>query len=190
MLDPLQETVDATSSLIQKQLQVHQRVENVEAVHPWDKHIFVVGTHHKSGSQLLRNTMAHFFNLLGASVSCQYDGSGSSVTLLNRENECTEFPAPIRFHNHLSAEAIQQMRQEAAEGNGSLRGVMILRDPMDMIISAYVYHHRGAEPNSIFEQGMYTMAPEETNGLRLSFCREKMRKRCVGNCRWEIICRK
>ena len=151
----------AASSLIQKQLLVHQRVEAVEAVHPWDKHIFVVGTHHKSGSQLLRNTMAHFFNLLGATMSCQYHGQGPSVTLLNRENDCEVFPAPIRFHNHITAAAIQHMRQEASEGSADLRGVMILRDPMEMVISAYVYHHRGAEPNSPFEVGIANMGPEE-----------------------------
>eukprot|EP00435_Cladocopium_sp_Y103_P038396 s2315_g10.t1 len=114
------ETADAGSSLIQKQLLVHETVGAV-AAHPWDKHIFVVGTNHKAGSQLLRNTMAHFFDILGATVSCQYHGHGASVTSLNRENECTLFPAPIRFHNHISKDAILQMKQEAQDMKGDLR---------------------------------------------------------------------
>lgn len=154
----------AGSSLLQKQLLVHETVGAVavtRVTHPWDKHIFVVGTHHKAGSQLLRNIMAHFFDILGATVSCQYDGHGDSVTSLNRENECTLFPAPIRFHNHISKDAILQMKKEAKDMKGDLRGVMIVRDPLEMVASSYCYHHVGAEPHSPMQKGIPEMGPEE-----------------------------
>lgn len=153
------ETADVGSSLIQKQLLVHETVGAV--AHPWDKHIFVVGTNHKARSQLLRNIMAHFFDILGATVSCQYNGHGDSVTFLNRENECTQFPAPIRFHNHISKDAILQMLKEANDLKGDLRGVMIVRDPLEMVASSYCYHHRGAEPTNAMEKGIPEMGPEE-----------------------------
>lgn len=152
----------AGSSLLQKQLLVHETAGAAFRVtHPWDKHIFVVGTHHKAGSQLLRNIMAHFFDILGATVSCQYDGHGDSVTSLNRENECTLFPAPIRFHNHISKDAILQMKKEAKDMKGDLRGVMIVRDPLEMVASSYCYHHRGAEPHNPMQKGIPEMGPEE-----------------------------
>ena len=154
-----EETADAGSSLIQKHLLVHETVGAV--AHPWDKHIFVVGTNHKAGSQLLRNIMAHFFDMLGATVSCQYHGHGASVTSLNRDNECTLFPAPIRFHNHISKDAILQMKKEAHDMKGDLRGVMIVREPLEMVASSYCYHHRGAEPTNPLEKGIPEMGPED-----------------------------
>lgn len=159
------EVAAAESSLIQKQLSVHETQK--VAVHPWDERVFVVGTNHKAGSQLLRNTMAHAFDLLGATVSCRYmhhDPNGSvdhSVTSLNVDNECDLFPAPIRFHNHINKEDILQLRQEVHSVNAGLRGVMIVRDPLEMVVSAYCYHHRGAEPRNPIEMGMMQMAPEE-----------------------------
>lgn len=159
------EVAAAESSLIQKQLSVHETQK--VAVHPWDERVFVVGTNHKAGSQLLRNTMAHAFDLLGATVSCRYmhhDPNGSvdhSVTSLNVDNEYDLFPAPIRFHNHINKEDILQLRQEVHSVNAGLRGVMIVRDPLEMVVSAYCYHHRGAEPRNPIEMGMMQMAPEE-----------------------------
>ena len=160
------EVAAAESSLIQKQLSVHETVQTANA-HSWDDHIFVVGTNHKAGSQLLRNTMAHVFDMLGATVSCRYkhpNPSGSvdhSVTSLNLDNTCDLFPAPIRFHNHINKEAILKVRQEAHAVKAGLRGVMIVRDPLEMVASAYVYHHRGAEAINPMEKGIPQMAPEE-----------------------------
>eukprot|EP00435_Cladocopium_sp_Y103_P020521 s2197_g5.t1 len=159
------EVVAAGSSLIQKQLSVHETVKRA-AVHPWDENLFVVGSNHKTGSQLIRNTMAHFFDLLGASLSCNYwthphGTMEHSVTSLNHVNDCAVFPAPIRFHNHINKDDILQIRQEAHAMKADLRGVMIVRDPLEMVASAYVYHHRGAEPINPIEWGVPQMAPEE-----------------------------
>ena len=170
----LEEPAEAAgSSLLQKQLLVHETAGAVAGAHPWDKHIFVVGTNHKAGSQLLRNIMAHFFDMLGATVSCQYSGHGTSVTSLNRDNDCTLFPAPIRFHNHISKDAIVQMKKEAHDMKGDLRGVMIVRDPLEMVASSYCYHHRGAESYNPMEKGIPEMGPEERQwetGMWLGFC--------------------
>ena len=54
------------------------------------------------------------------------------------------------------------MRQEAKDMKGDLRGVMIVRDPLEMVVSAYVYHHRGAEVDNPLEFGIPLMGPEET----------------------------
>jgi hypothetical protein len=53
------------------------------------------------------------------------------------------------------------MRQEAKDMKGDLRGVMIVQDFLEMVVSAYVYHHRGAEVGSSLEKGVPQMGPEE-----------------------------
>ena len=130
----LEETVDAASLLIQKQLLMHETVS--KQAHPWSKHLYVVGTNHKAGSHLLRNTMTHCFDLLGATASCIQDKTitgSQGVTSLNAQNDCKDFPAPIVFNNHISPPAILQMRSEAQQASADLRGVMIVRDPIDMV---------------------------------------------------------
>eukprot|EP00435_Cladocopium_sp_Y103_P035520 s2315_g9.t1 len=155
------EELFAGSSLIQKQLVVHETVETA-AVHPWDHHVFVVGTNHKAGSHLLRNIMTHTFDMLGATSSCIVDGGQrQGITSLNEANDCAVYPAPIRFDNHISGHGISQMRQETKDMKGDLRGVMIVRDPLEMVASAYVYHHRGAEVGNPMEKDMPQMSPEE-----------------------------
>ena len=146
---------DSATVLIQNQLKLHE-------TKPWDKRTYVAGTNHKAGSQLLRNVMCHIFDTLGATQSCQYSGSGPSVTTLDRDNDCLD-AAPnqfqIRFHNHIHPQAIWDLRNET---KGKLRVVMIVRNPMEMLASSYCYHHRGAELGSpIPPAGIMSMAPRE-----------------------------
>ena len=146
---------DSATVLIQNQLKLHE-------TKPWDRRTYVAGTNHKAGSQLLRNVMCHIFDTLGATQSCQYHGSGPSVTTLDRDNDCYD-AAPnqfhIRFHNHIHPQAIRDLRNET---KGKLRVVMIIRNPMEMLASSYCYHHRGAEPGSpIPPAGIMSMGPKE-----------------------------
>lgn len=186
-IDECEEVGAAESSLIQKQLSVHETV--AVASHLWDEHIFVVGTNHKAGSQLLRNTMAHVFDLMGATSSCRYNhhspdsGVVHSVTSLNVDNACDDFPAPIRFHNHINKDVILQLRQEVqrvaqAGARAELRGVMIVREPLEMVVSSYCYHHREAEPSNPIDWGIPQMGPEE--GV------PEMAKRMRGILRWML----
>jgi len=157
-----QEIVGAGNLLIQKQLSVHfETVEPVAA--PWDKHIFIVGANHKAGTFLLRKIMRHWFDLLGATSSCTMERSWPrSITTLNHIHNCDLYPAPIRYTWNISGDMILQMRKETNDMKGDLRGVIIVRDPLEMVASAYVYHHRGEEPwNEPMEQGIPLMAPED-----------------------------
>lgn len=156
------EIVGAGNLLIQKQLSVHfETVEPVAA--PWDKHIFIVGANHKAGTFLLRKIMRHWFDLLGATSSCTMERSWPrSITTLNHIHNCDLYPAPIRYTWNISGDMILQMRKETNDMKGDLRGVIIVRDPLEMVALAYVYHHRGEEPwNEPMEQGIPLMAPEE-----------------------------
>ena len=146
---------DSATVLIQNQLKLQE-------TKPWDRRTYLVGTNHKAGSHLLRNVMCHIFDTLGASQSCQYGGWGSSVTTLDRDNDCYD-AAPnqfhIRLHNTINPQLVADVRNET---NGHLRIVMVVRNPMEMLISSYCFHHSGAElDSSIPPRGIHFMDPKE-----------------------------
>jgi len=123
------------------------------------KRVYVVCTSHKAGSQLLRNTMRWIFDSLGATDSCCYEGKGGQLVSQGEELDCRINPSTIRLQNHNDAPHILTLRDET-RSKGGFRGVMIIRDPLEMVVSAYCYHHRGAEPTNPIAFGMVSMAPE------------------------------
>lgn len=127
-----------------------------------EKHLYLVATHFKVGCQLLRNTMHWTFDLLGATDSCQYGNSSRPVTSKpGYHEECTTHPTPIRFHNGISGREILKIRKEAAS-KGGLRGVMMIRDPLEIVVSGYCYTHRGAASGlPITPANITQMGPEE-----------------------------
>ncbi|CAK8995799.1 unnamed protein product [Durusdinium trenchii] len=151
---------DGTLGLFQRKLGRQER-RAVQTEKPWEKRVYLVGTCHKVGSQLLRNVMEWTFDALGAKESCQYGGMGVPITFYTPEHtDCAEHPSSIRFDNHIDGDTISELRKET-HNTGGFRGVMMIRDPVDMVISAYSYHHRGAEPDSIYAQGMVELTPAE-----------------------------
>lgn len=146
-------TEGAEMALVQKRLSL-QATE----VKPWDRRVYLVGTSHKAGSQLLRNIMNWAFDTLGANMSCQKGGRGVPITSPHIHVDCDEHPLNIRFDNTVSGKDIVKLRNETRE-TGGFRGVMIIRDPFEMLISAYCYHHRGAEPDSILAPDNITKMP-------------------------------
>ena len=152
------EIAEAAGSLIQKQFSLQP---TALSAHPWDHEIFVVGTHHKAGSHLIRNTMTHIFDMLGATTSCTYKvRENKYVTSLNNLNDCETYPAPIRLVYSLRPDELLKIRQEASAAGSALKGVTIVRDPFEMVVSAYVFHHRGSEPGSSLQIGIPFMGPE------------------------------
>ncbi|CAK9080786.1 Copia protein [Durusdinium trenchii] len=128
---------------------------------PLDKRVYVTCTSHKAGSQLLRNTMRWILDLLGAREGCRYDHMGQEfLTHGVWDQECSEHPANVRFHNHISGKALLELRAETAQ-TGGFRGVMTIRNPLEMVISSYCYHHRGAEPWNSISDGMASMHPKD-----------------------------
>eukprot|EP00913_Durusdinium_trenchii_P002511 g2322.t1 len=100
--------------------------------------------------------------LLSEKESCQYGGMGAPITFYTPEHtDCAEHPSSIRFDNHIDAGTISELRKET-QNTGGFHGVMMIRDPVDMVISAYSYHHRGAEPdNTYYSMGMPELNPGE-----------------------------
>jgi len=127
---------------------------------PWDDHLYLVGVHHKAGSQLLRNTMRKAFDALGANYSCRVSEGGSSIITTDGSqhleggklvpNVCSQCPeCNIRWDNGVfSGTTLTNHRQLASQKGVGLRAVHIIRDPLQMVASAYCYHHAGNEPGS------------------------------------------
>jgi len=125
---------------------------------PWDSHLYVVGTNHKAGSQVLRNIMRLTFDTLGANYSCREPETGDSViTSIGSShmmgtteviNRCSQEPnCPIHWNNGIAKENLMADREQA--GDAGMRAVHIIRDPLQMIASAYCYHHEGNEQGSL-----------------------------------------
>mmetsp|Transcript_66796 Transcript_66796/g.92933 ORF Transcript_66796/g.92933 Transcript_66796/m.92933 type:complete len:339 (-) Transcript_66796:173-1189(-) len=131
------------NALIQKhaaQAPASNSRKSEQLMKPWDRRQYLVMATHKSGTHLIRNVMRRTFDALGATSSCAYNDFAIPFTTVGCKQNCTENPSPIRWANWNDPNHIVEMRKK-----GPLRGLMTIRDPMEMVVSAYVYHHRGEE---------------------------------------------
>ena len=164
-----------TVSMAQEECEVSfvQTQTRLRRSKPWDDHVYWVGTHHKAGSQLLRNIMRHAFDGLGASYSCHVHAeTQSNVTSVGSRHYCPEVPdCQILWDNVASLASLELARARASSRGNSSRGAHIVRNPRHMLASSYCYHHRGQEaqspvshfPEILFmgpHEGMMTLWPD------------------------------
>lgn len=110
---------------------------------------------------MLHHIMKWTFDVLGGTDSCDYDANGGPITAYSpMRAECHLHPARLRFSNHITGECVKELRALSAPVGG-FRGVMIIRDPLDMVLSSYIYHHRGGEIYTALGINMPVMPPEE-----------------------------
>ena len=155
------------NALIQKhaaQAPASNSPKSEQLMKPWDRRQYLVMGTHKSGTHLIRNVMRRTFDALGATSSCAYNSFAIPFTTVGCKQNCTENPSPIRWASWNDPNHIVELRKE-----GPLRGLMTIRDPMEMVVSAYVYHHRGEEigPNAAWELPENLTWLEPSEGLPL-----------------------
>ncbi|CAK9094513.1 unnamed protein product [Durusdinium trenchii] len=139
----------------------HRRQVRRGAPSSWQQRAYLVGCHHKSGTELLRHIMMRTFDVLGGMDSCNYNTTGGQLTSFSpMRSDCQLHPARLRYDNHVSGEVIQELRA-LTQHAGGFRGVLTVRDPLEMVVSAYVYHHRGNEPNTGLGMNIAQMGPEK-----------------------------
>lgn len=132
---------------------------------PWDQYLYFVGARHKAGTVLLRKIMQRAFDVLGANYSCYERWSAcGAITTVGGLNHCKEPPhledCPIRWNCGMVASDMQAGRPGTA--GKEMRAVIIIRDPLEMVASAYCFHHRGEEPDSKFAPANITsLSPAE-----------------------------
>ncbi|CAE7231605.1 GIP [Symbiodinium natans] len=147
---------DAPLSLVQSRASSRGKGASQQAgPKPWEKHYYFVGTHHKSGSQLLRDVMTHAFDTLGAPSSCHWNPTGTSaITAADHDHVCSDrLDIPIQWDNGARIGNFAMARKAASFRQLPIRGAHAIRKPKDMLVSAYCYHHRGEE------YGHYAGAP-------------------------------
>ena len=133
-------------SLLQNSLHVQSRARGLQrATKPWETYLYYVGTHHKAGSQLTRNTMKWALDFLGANYSCQeHHFQHATLTTVGGHNKCAvSSDCRIHWDNVATQERVQSNRELA--GAGGMKFAHALRDPKTMLASSYCYHHRGEE---------------------------------------------
>ena len=109
---------------------------------PWDDRVFVFGTYHKGGSTMMVNIVERAFKALGADMdvdSCFRGGFLKNITECMRNNVTsirlfTGFFCPRDLEE---TKAIQKPR--------GARTVMEIRDPRDMMVSAYCFAKSGGD---------------------------------------------
>jgi len=151
-------------SLLQTSLIVHKQ-HWAQISKPWDHHLYVVGTRHKAGDNLLSNIMSRAFGILSATCGCSetYDQALPLDCSLPDWNDLYEdlcFCAPhvncsIHFNGVFTGEDLLHDREMA--GKRGMRAVHIIRDPLQMVASAYCFHHSGQELGTLYAPANITL---------------------------------
>ena len=106
-------------------------------------HKYIAVAHHKSGVYVMGQLWELIFFALGATTS----DMGMWIQPCY-PHTCYSPEAPIQIWVDMYSYDKAQEERVAAGANG-MRVVGIVRDPVSMIVSAYCYHHRGKELDSI-----------------------------------------
>ena len=111
---------------------------------PWEVHQYLACAHHKSGVDLTKKLVWFVFGELGVFGE---RGETHDLGLMTRPcgpGVCYNPEAPVRIEVDMcSAETVQQQREAA--GPGVLKVVVPVRDPLEMVASAYCFHHEWKE---------------------------------------------
>ena len=145
------------TGLFQKFHQRHMRHQRhfIEREDPLKKRIYWVSATHKSGTALLLYVMRWIFDSLGATDSCNYGNNPLQITSKATFDsqghvlDCAVHPVNVRFSVMSSVATILELRQQTADKE-RFRGVMIIRDPFEMIVSAYCCLSIYTIPGAIF----------------------------------------
>ena len=120
-----------------------RRARKTEGLRPWEQYRYVTCSHHKAGVDLWGWLTKKVFEGLGLNMTQDFgcwnfecDGL-AKIVCYNRE-------APVRSEmDCCSLDSVQN--EQAAYPWQPMRVANTVRDPLDMVASAYCYHHRGME---------------------------------------------
>lgn len=118
------------------------------------KRVWLYGAHHKSGTELFRRFAKHHSSIIGQS-SCVGNTCDRHILACNREVKHHQtqpskrrpiYPDPrnVFFHCHLT---VKQLANLESISRGSYRVVHVIRDPVEVVVSGYVYHLQSRDLN-------------------------------------------
>lgn len=103
---------------------------------------FLFGSHHKSGTVVMRHLATAQADLL-EQAPCVDDGcKGGANRCTNKGSFFAEPNDTTRTYFACSVEdkMISALRRKAVEFNTTFRGVHVIRDPLALVVSGYLYH--------------------------------------------------
>jgi hypothetical protein len=101
-----------------------------------ENRVFIFGAFHKSGTNLLRKT-ASFFNDVLNIRKCYNDGCSHAGACSDGMTLPTASYERTVFLCHARTEYVTKLTSAVG---ANWRGVVVIRDPLFMLVSAYVYH--------------------------------------------------
>ncbi|CAK9027059.1 unnamed protein product, partial [Durusdinium trenchii] len=128
---------DGGQGLFQKSLGRVGR--SMQHENPMEKRVYLICTAHKAGTELMRNIFHWIFDLMDVKETCRFDDTGGKIISNGTwKQNCpdVDHPVNVRFHNHISSPIIESIRAETAK-KGGFKGVMTIRNPLEMVVSSY-----------------------------------------------------
>ena len=111
---------------------------------PWEVHKYLICTHHKSGVDLTKKLVWSIFGELGVFHNIEEDRNFGMWNVPCLPEFCFNPQAPVLIEADMCSTETVEWRREAA-GQGAFRLVVTSRDPLDMVASAYCFHHAWKE---------------------------------------------
>jgi hypothetical protein len=109
--------------------------------------LWVFGAHHKSGTYLMRALAGHQVNSLGQGAC-----SADQCSYIGGHKRCETFGARDRanvwYPCNFNITQLAQARAEAKTSGRQLRVVHLIRDPLAVVLSGYMFHTRVPEYDS------------------------------------------
>ena len=131
---------------------------------PWEVNNYIVASYHKAGVTLSEHLALKILNILGAPMEVlgHVEYPCYSLRKDGLSQVCYNLDAPFRLYTD-SFNASLKSAEQRKSGNKKVLVAGLVRDPLEMVASAYCYHHYGQEfGNWIFPvQDIMQMGPEE-----------------------------
>ena len=131
---------------------------------PWEVNNYIVASYHKAGVTLSEHLALKILNILGAPMEVlgHVEYPCYSLRKDGLSQVCYNLDAPFRLYTD-SFNASLKSAEQRKSGNKKVLVAGLVRDPLEMVASAYCYHHDGQEfGNWIFPvQDIMQMGPEE-----------------------------
>lgn len=127
------------------------------------KRIWLYASHHKSGTELFRN-LARYQSLLLGQPPCVNNGcarNGGPCTY-KYPSSLTD-PAHVYFSCHLFVKQLEAIQKFSG---GDWRAVHVIRDPVALVVSGYIYHMRSGNRDLDGQTAAIRDMPM-TEGLRI-----------------------
>jgi hypothetical protein len=111
-----------------------------------EKPLWVYGVHAKAGAYLASAIASNQMSSMGIG-SCSAD----TCAWIEKHQRCENFKdrdqARVWYNCHFNTTHLQNARQEARDSGRNLRVVHMIRDPLALVVSSWLYHTQGPKEN-------------------------------------------